>query len=172
MMNSFRDLQMFNGRALHLRGLTVVLTSTIIAMVSIWGALFLLGYVGNSARRIQREHGLRVPSSAGNFVCRGDAWMHIIPDSGAASAFEMSPSDLPSFVSQLKPFPGGASSFGLDDEGCVFPSNPQYHIDRPWRSGNPLKKYCSVSPTGDSVDVQVWTIDSRHVGILLYTDWN
>jgi hypothetical protein len=163
---------MFKGRALGWRGLTVVLTSTIINMAFIWGSLFLLGYVGSSAKRIQREHGLRLPSSARNFVCRGDAWMHNFMDSGAASAFEMAPSDLPSLVSQLKPFPNQQNGFGLDDTGCGVPCNPQYQIERPWMTGIPLKKYCSVSSTGDSVEVQVWAIDDTHVGVLLYTDWN
>lgn len=164
---------MFKKRILQFRTLlSAVLVAAILALVSVLGALFVFGYVGDSATRIQREHGLHLPSSAHNFVCRGEAWMHAFMDSGAASAFEMASSDVPSLVSQLKPFPDRQNDFGLEDTGCVFPSNPQYQIHRPWLSGVPLKKYCSVSSTGDSLDVQVWPMDDTHVGVLLYTDWN
>jgi hypothetical protein len=169
MMDTFMNPNRFKERVVRFRGLTIVLVSTIIGMVSYWGVLFVLGYVGDSAARIQREHGLRLPPSARNFVCRGDAWMHNFMDSGAASAFEMAPSDLPSFVSQLKiheVHPGDCSG------PCIIASNPQYQIRRPWMSAPPLKTYCCASPTGDYLAVQIWIIDDTHVGVFLYTDWN
>jgi hypothetical protein len=133
------------------------------------GLLYLFGYVGASSARIEREHGLKLPSSARSFVCRGDAWMHDFSDSGAASAFEMASLGLPAFISQLKvqKVTDGYDFFP------IFPSNSQYPIHRPWMSsGTPLKTYHCASPTGDSLDVQIWRIDEAHVGVLLYTDWN
>jgi len=147
--------------------LTVIVATAMLAAVSAFGSLFLFGCVGSSAARISREHGLKLPSSSHKFVCRGDAWMHTFMDSGAASAFEMDSRDLPAFVSQLKLRDHGG--FGEND---ILPSNPQYQIHRPWMSGPPLKTYHSDSPTGDSLDLQIWRIDNRQVGVLLYTDWN
>jgi hypothetical protein len=135
-------------------------------MASFVGALFLFGCLGSSGIRITREHGLRLPQSAHSFVCGGDAWMHSFSDSGAASAFEMASSDLPSFLSQLKirETREGASS--------IFPADPQYQIPPPWTSGVLLKTYHCASPTGNSLDVQVWEVDAVTTGVLLYTDWN
>ena len=129
--------------------------------------LFLFGYAGNSAARVRREHGLKVPSSARGFICRGDAWKHLFIDSGAASAFEMEVRDLPSFVTQLKIL---KTSEGLPCN--IFPGNSQYQIHRTWMSDNSMKTYLCASPTGDSLEVQIWAIDEAHVGVLLYTDWN
>jgi hypothetical protein len=131
-----------------------------------FGMLFILGYVGSSGVRVGREHGLKVPPSAHSFVCGGDAWKHRFIDSGAASAFEMASSDLPSFLSQLnirETHEGGSG---------VLPMNSQYQIRRPWTSGIPLKTYLCSSRTGDSLNVQIWKVDDATVGVLLYTDWN
>jgi len=132
-----------------------------------YGLLFFFGYSGNSAARVRREHGLKVPHSARGFVCRGDAWMHLLMDSGAASAFEMEASDLPSFVAQLKIVQTNECL-----PGYIFPGNSQYQIHRPWMSGISIKTYRCASPTGDSLEVQIGAIDEAHVGVLLYTDWN
>lgn len=161
---------MFNKRILQFRKLlSAVLAAALLAVVSVWGALFVFGYVGDSATRIQREHGLRLPSSAHSFACRGDAWMHAFMDSGAASAFEMAASDLPGFLSQLKIH---EVHQGNSSGPCIIPCNPQYQIHRPWMSGTPLKTYCCTSPTGDYLAVQIWMIDDTHAGVLLHTDWN
>lgn len=129
------------------------------------GLLFWSGYFGNSATRIEREHGLKLPSSAHNFVCRGDAWMHHFVDSGASSAFEMSARDIPAFVSQLNVHKLEQS------ECCIFPSNFQYPIHRSWMLG-PAKTYHCASSTGSSLDIQIWPLDGSRVGVLLYTNWN
>jgi hypothetical protein len=129
----------------------------------LFGFLFIFGFIGSSAARVRREHGLRLPSSASRFVCRGDAWMHPFIDSGAASVFEMSSDDVPNFVSQLKI---------IDTQETGFPGNPQYRIRRSWMSGRPMRSYRCHSPTGDELDVRIWAIDAAHVGVALYTDWN
>jgi len=130
------------------------------------------GCRGNSARRIEREHGLVLPASATQFVCRGDAWKHIFMDSGAASAFEMASNDLPKFLSQLKIKETHKGTFRPDYSDYIYSSNPQYQISRSWMEGTPLETYQCASPTGDWLTVQVWPIDASHVGVCLYTDWN
>jgi hypothetical protein len=150
-----------------MRKSTLATLAVAILLASVFGLLLLFGYVGSSAARVRREHGLTVPSSARSFVCRGDAWMHLFSDSGAASAFEMASSDLPNFISQLK-----ILQTNEGDSGNIFPRNAQYQIHRPWMSGVSLKMYRCASSTGDSLEVQIWPIDDAHVGVLLYTDWN
>jgi hypothetical protein len=147
---------------------SILLALTVVILcASAFGILFLFGYVGNSAARVTREHGLKVPSSAYGFICRGDAWMHLFSDSGGSSAFEMARRDLPGFVSQLK-----VRQSNQGRHGNIFPGNSQYQIHRPWMSGVSMQTYDCESPTGDSLLVQIWAIDDGHVGVLLYTDWN
>lgn len=131
------------------KSLLAILLISIVVMASS-GILFALGFVGSSAPRISREHGVRVPRSAHSFVCGGDAWKHKFIDSGAASAFEMAASDLPRFLSQLK------VQEIREGGGCIFPMNSQYQIRRPWSSGIALKTYRCTPPTGDSLEVQTW----------------
>src|SRR5215467_6485831 len=99
-------------------------TVTILFVVpSLCGLLFLLGYVGNTAARVKREHGLKLPSSASGFICRGDAWMHSFMDSGAASALEMDSKDLISFTSQLKIRETYESDTSVSYKNGIFPLN-------------------------------------------------
>jgi hypothetical protein len=142
-----------------------MLSILVVIAVSL-GLLLAFGFVGNSAARIRREHGLNVPPTAHSFVCGGDAWAHRFMDSGAASAFEMASSDLPSFLSQLK------IQNIHDGDCCILPVNSRYQIRRPWTSGVALKTYRCASPTGDSLEIQIWKVDATTTGVLLYTDWN
>ncbi len=144
----------------------LVLLTVLVVLALCFGMLFLLGYVGSSAVRVSREHGLKIPPSARSFVCGGDAWKHRFIDSGAASAFEITSSDLPRFLSQL------SIRETHDGNSGILPMNSQYQIRRPWTSGIVLKTYRCASLTGNSLDVQIWKVDDETVGILLYTDWN
>ena len=150
-----------------MRKSSLAILAVAILLSSVFGLLLLFGYIGNSASRISREHGLVVPSSAHSFVCRGDAWMHLFSDSGAASAFEMDSSDLPNFISQLK-----ILQTNDGESGNIIPRNAQYQIQRPWMSGVSLKTYQCWSSTGDYLKIQIWPIDDTHIGVLVYTDWN
>ena len=107
----------------------------------VFGLLSRFGYIGNSARRVAREHGLKVPASAHKFVCGGDAWLHPLMDSGAASAFVMESRDLAGFTSQLQ------IREAHDGNSSVFPTNSRYQIQRPWKSGVVLKTYLCASRT-------------------------
>jgi len=147
------------------KSILAVLSVLILIAISL-GFLFAFGFVGNSAVRVSREHGLNIPPTAHSFVCGGDAWAHRFMDSGAASAFEMASSDLPSFLSQLK------IQETHEGDCCILPMNSQYQIRRPWTSGVALKTYRCASPTGDSLEIQIWKVDAATIGVLLYTDWN
>ena len=146
-------------------------TGVIIGLVTAAGIAvltlpFATGFLGHSATRIRREHGLRLPASASHFECRGDAWLSII-DRGAASTFEMARTDMVSFTSQLR-----VRESGTGVVTSIFPGNSQYQVSAPWRAGTPIATYHCQSPTGDFLSVQIWPIDDSRVGVRLYTDWN
>ena len=150
-----------------MRKFILLALAMVVLSSSVFGILFLFGYVGNSAARVRREHGLNVPSSARGFICRGDAWMHLFSDSGAASAFEMAARDMPGFISQLR-----IRQTNEGRNGNILPINAQYQIHRPWMSAVSMQTYRCASLTGNSLAVQIWQIDDANVGVLLYTDWN
>jgi hypothetical protein len=128
-------------------------------------AALVRGFVGQNKKRIEREHGLKLPLSASNFVCRGDALL-ILQDRGAASAFEMNSDELPKFIAQLRIRRTESNGVGI-----IFPSNPQYQVQRPWMTGKSIIYYCASSK-GNSLHVQIWDVEDRKVGVCLYTDWN
>ena len=150
----------------------LAIVTTLLAVLAMCiGFAFLTGCLGQSARRINKEHGLSVPASASNFLCGGDAWIPVCPDCGAASAFEIASNDVPAFLAQLKvrdSFKGIREGYG----SSIFPGNPQYQIHRPWMTGAPLETFYCASPTGDFLAVQIWRIDAIRIGVCLYTDWN
>jgi hypothetical protein len=112
-----------------------VILAVVLFLSSVLSLLFLFGYVGYSAAR--------------GFVCRGDAWMHLFSDSGAASAA----SDLPGFLLQLKILETNGGT-----RGTTFPLNGQYQIHRSWTTGVSMKTYRCTSSTGNSLTVQIWPI--------------
>jgi hypothetical protein len=127
--------------------------AVVLAVACVVSCLFVFGYVGNSVARVNREHGLHLPSSASHFVCRGDAWIPVL-DRAAVSTFEMARADLGAFTNQLKVRkPDTISSAFASDDGCF------------------ATYYCD-SPTGDFLFVSLWKIDESRVRVRLYTDWN
>lgn len=151
-------------RMVKRRHIQIVVVTALV--VGFFALPFFGGLVGDSAVRIRREHGLRLPPSASQFECRGDAWISIL-DRGASSTFVMARSDMASFVAQLKI---RESSTGVVTS--IFPGNAQYQVSAPWRTGTPIATHHCQSPTGDSLSVQFWSIDESRVGVCLYTDWN
>jgi hypothetical protein len=143
-----------------------IVTGFVLSVALFLTGLFLLGHVGSSANRIEREHGLRLPPSARRFACRGNAWMHSFSDCDAVSVFEIASNDVTSLVSQLE-------VRDVHEGDFRFPMDSQYEIHRPWMSSHPWRTYRCKSPINASeLDVQIWQIDDAHAGILLYTDWN
>jgi hypothetical protein len=120
-------------------------------------------HTGNSRERAEAEHGVPLPSSAKAFQCRGNAWAWT-PDRGASTVFEMEATDLPLLISQLKVRPGPPT---------FIPGNDDYRGFRfPWTAAAPLSTYSCASPTGDWLQVQIWPLDDKRVGVWMYTDWN
>ena len=117
---------------------------------------------GDSRSRIEKEHGLQLPSSASSFECRGDAARRFL-DRGASSAFVIASNELVRFISQLRVQPGLTT---------FIPGNSQYQLHAVWRNSKPAATYSCTSAVGDWLHVEVWPVDDTHVGICLYTDWN
>jgi hypothetical protein len=159
----YDDEHGFRSTRGSMRSVKVIAAATIVLLLFIGVSLF---FGGNSARRIEREHGVKVPESGSHFVCGGDAWPPIM-DRGAASAFELPSADLPLFLSQLK------IRASANEVKWIFPGNSQYQIKVPWGpSATNIAMYQCDAPTGDFLNVGVWRIDAARVGICLYTDWN
>jgi len=131
------------------------------SMVVAVGVIIYQGILDQSTERIAREHGLALPPSATNPECRGDAWRMIL-DRGASSTFEMARTDLCAFVSKLR----------VQGHHTSIPANRIYQVSAPWIAKSPLASYECASPTGDFLDVQIFPIDCKRVGVRLYTDWN
>src|SRR5687768_3593808 len=88
-----------NGRRNGAIGCLVVLLVPVLLL-----ALFVWAKVTDqSASRVEREHGLKLPPSATGFVCRGDAWIGFL-DRGASSTFDVNVDELPAFLAQLTPY--------------------------------------------------------------------
>jgi hypothetical protein len=139
---------------------------TLLVCVSAVLTFALLGHVGSSGYRIGREHGLKLPPSARQIACRGNAWMHSFSDCDAVSVFEMASGDVTTFVSQL-------TGCKTHQDDFFFPVDSQYEIPRAWMSTRPIRTYTCKSPVNASaMDVKLWQINSAHVGVLLYSDWN
>jgi hypothetical protein len=126
--------------------LVVVLVPALVLTVVVWAKVS-----EQSAARVEREHGVRLPPSARAFVCRGDAWTGFL-DRGAFSSFEVDAADLPQFLAQLRPH-GSGIYFGFTDEtGAV--------------------RYDCHSPTGDRLYVLVHERPDERPRIELSTDWD
>ncbi|MGC4014598.1 MAG: hypothetical protein QM755_08810 [Luteolibacter sp.] len=165
-----RNRRMANDRTPALTTHTDLAPTSWVIRGILGGALAMIGFaaigiyqgtLAQSTGRIAREHGLDLPPSASNPECRGDAWRMVL-DRGASSTFEMARKDLTTFVSKLKIL------------GCrpSIPGNDIYQVSAPWVSKCPLASYECASPTGDCLDVQIFPIDCKRVGVRLYTDWN
>lgn len=140
---------------------------------------------GNSRLRAERQHGITLPPSANHIQCRGDAWRCFL-DRGAATMFEMSTDDLPTFVGQLRirsrsapvraagdptingynVWPNGAATF--------VPGNLQYGgFRRTWLGdAAPVEMLSCWSPKGDWLHVELWRLERGMMLIKMYTDWN
>ena len=144
------------------------MTKRRIITVSVASAIVLLGLVFwfarsfDSRKRIEREHGVRLPSSASAFEFRGDAWRGFL-DRGASSAFIVRSNELGGFLTQLSV---------RTNLQTFIPGDTQYELHSAWRRGKPAMTYSCSSSVGDWLHVEVWPIDDDRVGVCLYTDWN
>jgi len=146
------------------RSKVLLLASGLILLVGIGLAL---GFHASPGKRMAREQGVSIPTSASNIEIGGDAWKRWIKDCGAIGTFEILAADLPALIASLSV---RKSAAGMGD--TIVPGNPQYAVTAPWASGSPDSSYECSSPTGDFLTVRTWSLPSSRVGVLLYTDWN
>ena len=79
------------------KGVLILVAVCVLALIA-WR---IMSPVSDPRTRAEREHGIRLPASARNIQCRGDASRGVL-DRGAATMFEMSTNDLTAFVAQLR----------------------------------------------------------------------
>ncbi|HEY7115288.1 MAG TPA: hypothetical protein VH475_01810 [Tepidisphaeraceae bacterium] len=137
--------------------------------------------------RAELEHGMRLPWSAHNIQCRGDALTRF-DDRAAITWFEIDHADLAPFLAGLTVTShGGAWAYtsGSRYRGRTPPppvwephraelSNPQYtgHVKTWTGQEKPNQALRCWSPVGDFLIVEVLDKpDGGHV-IKMYTDWN
>jgi hypothetical protein len=140
----------------------------------------------SSQSRAEREHGITLPSSTRDIQCRGDAWVGVM-DRGASTMCQMASSDLPSFLSPLtitfrcgptKSGPGDPCVNGWnvwpDSSPTAVPGNEEYGgFTKTWQgAAMPIEMLSCQSPVGDSLHVEVWSVETTSLVIKLYTDWN
>lgn len=118
-----------------------------------------------SAKRIEREHGIQLPAGASNFRCGGNAWRGFL-DRVSESTFEADEIWIPGFIAQLT-----VDRRHTDKRPAT---NQYHHLPGPWDrpgTGPSIDLQCK-STTGDSLDVEVWPMGKGRVVIWVYTDWN
>src|SRR6266567_4873798 len=133
-----------------------------------------------SSEKIERAHGLKLPTSAHNCQHIGGGGFL---DRGALSLFEMDRNDVQKFVMQLnvrsrrKPerlggdpcvngwnvWPKGSATF--------VPGNEEFaKLKRTWTGeAEPIEMLSCKSPKGDWLHVEVWSVGD-HALVKLYTD--
>lgn len=138
-------------------------------------------------RRAEVEQGMKLPASARNFQCKGDAHRGFL-DRGSLVMFEMSRSELSPFVKTLPikdrclplsnsgdPTKNGyAGSAWGKNTSVVTPGNEQYGGLRKTWSGlaTPMEAFGCASPVGDWLCVQLWELENGDLLVKMYTDWN
>ena len=135
--------------------------------------------------RAEREHGVRLPPSAHNIQCRGDASRGFL-DRGAATMFEMSTNEMTAFVAQLqvrlRTLPARATgdptingyNVWPTSAATVVPGNAQYGgFRRTWQGvAVPVEMLSCSSPKGDWLHVEFWRLEGGALLVKMYTDWN
>jgi hypothetical protein len=167
-----------------MRKILVSVTIVLVGLVLIWLVVFVMQ---GSRVRAEHEHGIRLPPTATNIQCRGDAWLRILPDRGAATIFEMSTNDLTAFVAQLKitsrgapvrttnadPLINGYNIWPTNSKSFV-PGGSQYGGFKCTWSGEPIpiEMLSCASPKGDWLHVELWKLPGDSLLVKMFTDWN
>lgn len=137
--------------------------------------------------RAEREHGLRLPGTARQIQCRGDAWKGFL-DRGAVALFQLPSGELPGFLGQLSIRSESAPAHATGDplvngwnvwptgSATFVPGNSKFgNLQKTWAgSAKPVRMLSCDSPKGDWLHVELWELDSTDSEALvkLYTDWN
>ena len=134
-----------------------------VVAVAVLGAITFLhayerGFM-SSRDRVEREHGINLPSSARGFLCIGDA-LHGFLDRGATAIFEIDQSELSEFTEQFRRELNGDTRFVYG------------YGEAPEAWGKPKEKFRCFSSVGDWTVVAVFDVSPSTAGIKMYTDWN
>ncbi len=73
-------------------------------------------------------------------------------------------SELPAFLGTLRP----------DTNLWTFiPGNAEYHgFPKEWQNAKPDARFSCRSSVADFLEVRIFRMDTKRVGVWMYTDWN
>jgi hypothetical protein len=142
----------------------------VMAVLSLVGLIiFELWTIGWSNTRLRAEmsHGMRLPPSAHNIQCRGDA-LTSIADRAEITWFQISAGDLKPFLASL-----GTTTTTQPIFGASL-ANPEYTgQQKTWTGTESFNQWLQFrSPVGDFLIVEVWDLPGGEHLIKMYTDWN
>lgn len=162
---------------------SVLIVGAVLSMAVI--AWWITPGFGGQRTRAEREHGIKLPSSAMDIQCKGDAWLRFL-DRGATTMFEMSTKDLPSFLAQIRiqsrtapahatgdPMVNGWNVWPINAPTFI-PGNQQYGgFRRTWKGDAvPIEMLSCSSPVGDWLHVELWRLEGESLLVKMHTDWN
>lgn len=124
---------------------------------------FMQGYLGNSLKRISREHSVTLPSSSASGHNDGLVSMTWLGDFGATADFVLDAIQIKEFLGQLNEIKEGSAikNKRLDWEYAV-----------PEGFERELQYIEGVSKDGNVVTVTLYELDGKRVGVCLRTQWN
>jgi hypothetical protein len=142
----------------------------VLAVLSLTGLIvFEVWTVGWSNTRLRAEmsHWVRLPPSAHDIQCRGDA-LTSISDRAEITWFQISAGDLKPFLASLGPATTPQPVFGASLANSEYSGH-----QKTWRGTESFNQSLQCrSPVGDFFIIEVWDLPSGEHLIKLYTDWN
>lgn len=142
----------------------------VMAVLSLAGLIiFELWTIGWSNTRLRAEmsHGMRLPPSAHNIQCRGDA-LTSIADRAEITWFQISAGDLKAFLGSL-----GTTTTTQPVFGASLANSEYSGHQKTWTGTESYNQWLQCrSPVGDFLIVEVWDLPGGEHLIKMYTDWN
>jgi len=126
-------------------------------------ALFLGGFLGSSAARIQRDHSLRLPSAASDIHCVRFISLSTFMDSGEQATFVIPKASLETFISQIEPRPEWIKFDQAKVSLAIPPS---------WTTRPVVARYCRRSTEDNMLTVEIFDLGNSKLGVAVATIWN
>lgn len=143
-------------KPLRAKGIFIVL---IVVFAAVF-ASYQQGYIGNSLKRVSREHSLNLPPSSTSAHCEGWLNLSVVSDVGATADLVIDRDELDQLIDQL------------DRRSEPIERRLNWNYEVPGEFGSPIRYFEGISKDGNVASVEVYDLDSHRVGICLRTQWN
>lgn len=134
----------------------------IVVLVVIFTIMYILGFVGDSKKRISLEHSIVIPSSVIHPKCESFFNLSMI-DSGAMATFEIPDSDVHLIFDQF-------SNMDKIDNRNQIPAIGSNSV--PSNFQNLSSTWTGKSKSGNAAYIDIYKIGENYSGICLRTIWN